>query len=409
MKRNKQILAIHGGEKLITQGMPKRVAFGEAEVNALNEAVSYYSNSDVDPGYFGPFENSYCEKFSEYMGGGFTAAVATGTGALFVALAALELPEGSHIVMSPITDPGSLNAAILNGYKVSLADTEPGSLNTSWAQIEQVITPETSAILLVHCAGIAADIELIAEQAKARGIKLLEDCSQSPGAHCKGKKLGTFGDIAALSTMYRKSLASGGSGGLIYTQDKSLYYKVLAHGDRGKDFASEDYQERNAETYMFPALNWNTNELSCAIGIASLMRLDDTIKKRALFCSRMIELINSTQLCTAAAFIDGTSPFFLTVYLNTDDHTLDKDAFCNALLGEGVELNPHYRFVVSQWPWAKKHLIPDKKTPNAIAARDASFNLYLNENYTIETAQIIYEAFLKVEAYFLDSMKADLK
>ncbi|MDK1285612.1 DegT/DnrJ/EryC1/StrS family aminotransferase [Pseudoalteromonas umbrosa] len=406
MMKQRENLAIFGGEKSIKKAMPKRIAFGDEEVRALNGAVEFYSSQDNDPGYYGKYEHQYCSMFSDYMAGGYTVAVATGTAALYVAIAALELPPNSHIVMSPITDPGSFNAAVLQGFKVSLADTQSNSLNTSWEQIEKVLTPQTSAILLVHCAGINADIENIAKHAKARGIKLIEDCSQSPGAEYNGRKLGTFGDICALSTMYRKSLASGGSGGLVYTTNKDLHYKCLSYKDRGKDFESPDYQERNAEAYLFPALNWNTNELSCAIGVASLNRLDDTIKKRANFCKVITTLMQSSQLCQIPNFIEGTSPFFLTVYLK--DAKIDKEKFCDALLAEGVELNPHYRFVISQWPWAQPYLTEYKHTPNAQIARDSSFNIYLNENYTEETAEAIFEAMMKVESYFLNSTSTEM-
>lgn len=394
-------LALYGGEPLIKQAMPKRKAFGEHEIAALQQAIAFYQDNDADPGYYGPFEQQYCALFSQYMGGGYTNAVATGTGAIYVALAALELTPHSHIVMSPITDPGTFNAAVLQGFCVSLADTEPNSMNTSWQQIEKVLTPQTSAIILVHATGVAADIKTIATNAKARGIRLLEDCSQSPGAHCDGQKLGTFGDIAALSTMYRKSLASGGSGGLVFTRDRALHFKSLAYGDRGKDFSSDDYQERNAEKYMFPALNWNTNELSCAIGIASLRRLDETIAQRSAFCQQFIRLMAQSSCCTVAPFVVGSSPFFLNVLFSGASAAVTKELFCQALLAEGVELNPQYRFVISQWPWATRYLTEFRDTPNALNTRDNSFNIYLNENYTGDTALQIFAAFTKVEQYFL--------
>ena len=387
--------------------MPKRKAFGKAEKDALLEAVDYFYDGDEDPGYFGKYERAFCEAFNEYMGGGYTAAVATGTAALYVAIAALELPKGSHIVMSPITDPGSFNAAVLQGYKVSLADSEPGSFNTSWEQVEKTITPDTRAIVLVHCAGIPADIENISKQASQRGIRVIEDCSQAPGAEFHGTKVGGYGDIAALSTMYRKSLASGGSGGLVYCRSEELYFKVLAYGDRGKNFASNDYQERNAETYQFPALNWNTNELSCAIGIASLKRLDKTIAKRKAFCHSFYELVDGLKSCTVSKPEEGSSPFFLTVYVDEDVLNCSKEEFCKALLAEGVELNPHYRFVICQWSWATPYLTEHNVTPNAIDARDRSFNLYLNENYNSETANQIIKAITKVEAWFSENHKSN--
>ena len=108
---------------------------------------------------------------------------------------------------------------------------------------------------------------------KKKGIFLLEDCSQATGAHIDGKPVGSFGDIAAYSTMYRKNLAANSSGGLIFTKNYQLFKKVLAYADRGKILWKDNLDLRDPKYSLFPALNWNTDEFSCAIGLASLRRL----------------------------------------------------------------------------------------------------------------------------------------
>ncbi len=394
-------LALYGGEKEITFKMPSRKSFGIKEKSAVLSVIDYYTDLDDDPGYFGYFEKKYCNAFNQYMGGGYSNAVSTGTGAIYVAIAALELPADSEVVISPITDPGSFNAIVLNGLKVSLADSEPNSLNTSWKQIEKVISDKTSAILIVHCAGISTDIDAIVYHANRLGIKVIEDCSQAPGGMFNGCKLGTFGDIAAFSTMYRKSLATGGSGGLVYTSNELIHSKVLSYADRGKDLTSSSFEERNAEKYLFPALNWNINEFSCAIGFASLQRLDRTVAKRNEFVAYFSGLVQSElHICSVSPFVEGNSPFFLRVLFNEDRAKCSKSIFCNALLAEGVELNPHYRFVISQWSWALPYITVNKETPNAVHARNVSFNVYLNENYNMQTADVIIKAIKKVEKHF---------
>jgi perosamine synthetase len=397
----KPALAIEGGPRTITVPMPARGAFSDTEKQALNEAIFHHERMGVDPGYQGHFQELFCDRFNQLMGGGYSTAVATGTGAIYVAVAALELPAGSEIILSPITDPGSFNAIVLQGFKVSLADTEPNSFNTSWDAISHVITERTSAIMVVHCAGIPANIDNIVSEARKKNIAVIEDCSQAPGATHKGKCVGTFGDIAALSTMYRKSIASGGSGGLVYSTQEKIYHKILSHSDRGKRLWSKDYEESNAEHYLFPALNWNSDEFSCAIGAASLARLEDTINRRREFVRAMTNLINAHSFaCKVADITEEASPFFLRIQLNTSLLRIDKMTFCRALLAEGVDLNPHYRFVIADWKWAHPYLSEHRQTPNAVNARDTSFNLYLNENYTMQTAQEILKALLKVEQHY---------
>ncbi len=108
-------LAIDGGTPLRTRPMPVRRAIGVNERAMLLEALDYYDQRGLDPGYEGVFEQRYCKAFADLMGGGYADAVATGTASLFVAVAALGLPAGSEVLVSPVTDPGSISAIIMNG------------------------------------------------------------------------------------------------------------------------------------------------------------------------------------------------------------------------------------------------------------------------------------------------------
>ena len=122
-------LAIHGGKPVREEPMPVRMALGDAEIKMLNQAIAYYCEQKVDPGYQGAFEKLYTDAFVNMMNGGYADAVATGTAALYVAIAALDLPKGSEVLVSPITDPGTLSAIVLNGLKPRLMDSQPESYN----------------------------------------------------------------------------------------------------------------------------------------------------------------------------------------------------------------------------------------------------------------------------------------
>lgn len=391
-------LAIEGGAKTRTAPMPPRLAIGEAERAMIDEALSYYAERQVDPGYQGPFEQRYCQAFTEMMGGGYADAVATGTASIYVALAALDLERSSEVLVSPITDPGTLSAIILQGLIPRLLDSKPGDYNVGLEQIEARITPATSCIVLVHSVGRAADVEAIVDWAHSRGIKVLEDCSQAHGATHNGRRIGTFGDVAAFSTMYRKASITGAAGGVVYTRDRAIHHLALAHADRGKPSWQEGFDDRDPSKFLFPALNLHTDELSCAIGLASLQRLDETRRRRLSFVAEVTRLIErDCSICRAYGYSDADSPFIYPIIIDTLRIRTTKQAFAEAVLAEGIGLSPHYRYLVADWPWIKPHLSDAFETANARSIRDCTFNLYLNENYGAQEAQDAAAAIAKVE------------
>lgn len=392
-------LAITGGRPVRDWRMPARRALGPDEERRIAECLAYYRERGDDPGYQDHFEALYCEAFSRFMGGGYADAVATGTTSIFVALAALNLPKGAQVLCSPVTDAGTLSAIVLNGLTPRLMDARPGGFNVGFAEFEARLIPEVKAAVVVHSLGQACpDIGAIVERAHRTGVRVVEDCSQSHGATLDGRPVGAFGDIAAFSTMYRKAHMTGASGGVVYSRDLDLHRMALAHADRGKPSWLEGFDYRDPGQFLFPALNLHTDELSCAIGLASLERLPATIAARLAFVARLEErMAERCSICRPLGHTPGDSPFVQPILVDTARLTRDKTAFARAIRAEGIDLNPHYQYVVADWPFLRPYLADDFDTPNARTIRDASFCLYLNENYGPEEAEDCAEAMRKVE------------
>lgn len=401
--RSSATLAIHGGRPVRQEPMPPRLAIGEGERAKILEVLDYYREIGLDPGYQGRFEDLYCQAFAEFMGGGHADAVATGTVAIFVALAALGLEHGSEVLASPITDPGSIAPIIMNGLVPRLVDGRPDSFDAGVRQVVDRLTPKCKAVLVVHSAGRgAAEIAEIAAACRQRGVKVIEDCSQAHGAKVGGRLVGNFGDIAVFSTMYRKAHVTGASGGVVFTRDEGYYRMMLAHADRGKPRWTPDFDDRNPNTFLFPALNLHTDEISCGIGIASLARLGDSIARRLEYVRQVSEgLTRDSRVCTPHGWSDGDSPFYYPILVDPDRLSCSKVAFAEAIKAEGVNLNPHYQYLVSGWRWLRPYLADDFDTPNAARTIDRAFCLYLNENYGRREVEDTLEAILKVENHFL--------
>ncbi|MCL0053716.1 DegT/DnrJ/EryC1/StrS family aminotransferase [Dehalococcoidia bacterium] len=396
-----ETLAINGGQPVRKEKMPARLAFGKDEAAQVMAAIEYYQEREQDPPYGGHFENQFCDAFTDFMGGGYADAVATGTAAVWVALAALDLPPKSEVIISPVTDSGPLNCIILQGFVPVLADSAPDSYNMGADEFLARVTPNTSAVLAVHCAGEPLDIERLVLEAHKRNIRVLEDPSQATGAVSNGQKVGTFGDIAAFSTMYRKNLTAGASGGIVYSKDLTTYQRALGRADRGKQPWREDLNPNDPGQAMFPSLNFNTDELSCAIGLASMRRLQDTIDKRVSFLSSVASLVEKeSATCRPYALHEGFSPFFFPIFVDEEKLGCSKTTFAKAVAAEGIELNPHYGCVISSWDWAKPYLSDDFVTENALSTRDRSFNLHLNERYGEQEVLDTIAAIIKVEKYF---------
>ncbi len=393
-------LAVNGGTPIRATPMPPRAALGEAEVTALNAAIAHYADAGVDPGYQGHFEDLYCAAFVRRMGGGHADAVSSGTAALYVALAALELPAGSEVLTSCITDPGTISAIILNGLVPRLVDCAPDSYQMGASEFLDRVTPRSRCVVVVHAAGTAAPIDEIVAEAHARDIRVLEDCAQAHGASLDGRMLGTFGDIAAFSTMYRKAHITGGTGGVVFAADEDLFRRALAHADRGKPRWRDDFDDRDPTTYLHPALNFHLDELSCAVGHASLARLDETIAARMKYVRGMDALTAMSGICGPSGWTDGDSPFFYPLVVDTGRLTCDKTDFARSVLAEGIGLNPHYQYLVSTWPWVSDHASDDFACPNAADFLARSFNLYVNENYGEQEIADTLAAISKVEGVF---------
>jgi dTDP-4-amino-4,6-dideoxygalactose transaminase len=201
--------------------------------------------------------------------------------------------------------------------------------------------------------------------------------------------------------MYRKAHIAGGSGGIVYSKNIDLFHQAMAHADRGKPRWLPTFSDFDPKGFLFPALNLHTDEISCAIGTVSLGRLQDTIMRRLVFVAELTgRMRDRCKICQPYGYNPSDSPFVYPVIVDIDRLTCTKKEFSQAVLAEGIGLNPHYEYVVADWPWLKPNLADDFNTPNARSIRDRSFCLYLNENYGVSEASDCVAAIVKVERHF---------
>ncbi len=409
-------LAIHGGTRWRAHPFPARGHIGPDEKAAIVALMDDAIASGAAPGYNGEEEMAYCAEFAAYLGGGYADAVNSGTTAIYVGLKALRLPAFSEVIVGAVTDPGGIMPIPLLNLIPVVADVAPGSYNTSAAQIEALITPLTSAIVVPHIGGEPADIEAILAVARKHNLRLLEDCAQAHGTKINGKLVGTFGDVAAFSTMSGKHHCTGSQGGVVYTKSETLYQEIRRQSDRGKPFFLPSGATNNTAS-----LNLNLNDMAAAIGRVQLRKLPDLVTRRQVIVSMLGEGFEDLPTVSLPPLLPGAeaSYWFLRLRFHAAAATCDKDTFCQALMAEGLPLMVSYRgalphtmswfvernvFGSSGYPWTSADYKGDATRqfpcPNAQAVMEDHFHLQIHENWNTTDIDDALAIFQRVDQYY---------
>ena len=200
-----------------------------------------------------------------------------GTNALNAAMFAVGLGPGDEIICTSVTYWASCTGALALGAAVVFCDIDPDTLQMDPASLEAHITPRTKAIMVVHYMAHPAPMDEIMAIARKHGLKVIEDVSHAQGGHYKGRKLGTFGDAAAMSLMSCKSFAIG-EGGMLVTDDAEIFKRavVFGHYDRIIDVCTDEEME-GPKNIPWGGLKNRMHQTSAAIGLEQLKKHDAEI------------------------------------------------------------------------------------------------------------------------------------
>lgn len=174
-------------------------------------------------------------EFSRALGSRFTVGVSSGTSALHLALAALEVGPGDGVLTSPFTFIGTTIAAASVGADIQFADVDPVSLTLDPAQVKNRLKSNTKVVLPVHIFGYPADLGPILEIVRKKGLRMVEDAAQSHLAEYHERKVGTWGDIGCFSFYPSKNLGGLGDAGACLTNDSDLDRKLRILRNNGSD------------------------------------------------------------------------------------------------------------------------------------------------------------------------------
>ena len=321
--------ALYGGKptKTTPYGTGKR--FGAEELENLKEALEqntlFY--------WKGNMTKRLCEKFARMYGVEYAVASSSGTASVHIALGAVGICPGDEVITTPITDMGTIVGIIYQNAIPVFADLDPHTYLMTATEIEKKITKRTKAIIVVHLAGCACEMDEILALAKKHGIAVIEDCAQSYGTRYKGRLVGTIGDVGCFSLNDFKHI-SAGDGGIVITNNKDYYHKALM-------FSDKNYNRLGAEVVKSVPLiapNYRMNELTAAVGLAQLDRVDGICTRRHLLGERLGEGLRGIKGVYAHEVSPNcySSYWFYMIRINEEELGASREEFVKALNAEGI-------------------------------------------------------------------------
>lgn len=330
-------LAIEGGTPVRTDPWPELypggLAYGEEEKQAVMEVVEAQSPFR----YYGVKSlhkvDQLEEGFRKQVGVKHALAVGSGTTALSVALAALEVGPGTEVILPALMWVSDVCAVVnLRGIPVLAEIDDTWGLDPN--DLESRITPRTKAIVAIHMAGSVADTPAILKVAERHGIPVLEDCSQAAGASIFGKQVGSMGAIATFSLQYNKNITTG-EGGMIVTNDNDLYLRCTCYHDLGFGRDVDGVSRPLPSGFQTFGMGTRMDELRGAVGTIQIKRLPELVRQMRGHQQRIWGEIKDIKGIEPRRLVDpdGDSGANLA-WMHESKEMADK--FCEALKAEGI-------------------------------------------------------------------------
>ncbi|MCK5580192.1 MAG: DegT/DnrJ/EryC1/StrS family aminotransferase [Candidatus Omnitrophica bacterium] len=271
------------------------------------------------------FENSFAQ-YCECRNG---VGVNSGTDALYLALAALDVGVGDEIILPSFTFIATALCVSYTGATPVFVDVEQETYNIDSESFKKAITPKTKAVIPVHIYGQAANMKEICEIAKEHNIKVVEDACQAHGARYEGQRIGSLGDIGCFSFYPTKSLGAFGDGGIVVTDDEEIAEKIQM---------LRDYGRKGRYDHKVKGYNSRLDTVQAVVLAAKLKYLDEWNQMRADNAAYYNELLAGIKGVKIPLIKDNRTHVFQTYAVRLKE----RDRICDQMKDKGVGVLIHY-------------------------------------------------------------------
>jgi perosamine synthetase len=322
----------------------------ESDVEAVTQAVRRGEIS----GTFGSSIPSFEEEFASYTGMQYGMATSSGTSALHLAVAALDLNTGDEVLVSASTNIATALAVYHNGGITVPIDSEEQTWNLDIGQIEQRITPKTKGIIAVHLFGHPIDMDQLMAVAEKHNLWVIEDAAEAHGAEIRGRKAGSFGHMSCFS-FYANKLITTGEGGMVLTNDISLAEKVKSL--RNLAFGKPRFFHQHA------GYNFRMTGMQAALGLSQLTKIDRFIEKKRTLAQCYRDELHEIDYVDMPNEASWAKHVYWMIGIRVDSR-VNRDDFAQYLRINGVDTRTFFCSMASQ-PFLKEQKDLSKTTPIA--------------------------------------------
>jgi dTDP-4-amino-4,6-dideoxygalactose transaminase len=251
---------------------------------------------------------------------------------------------GDEVITPALTFIADQNVTCFAGASNVLADiTSMEDWSVDPQEIEKRITPKTKAVMIVHYAGYACEMDSIVDICRRHNVFLIEDCAHAPGADYKGRPLGTFGDVAAFSFFSNKNL-SVGEGGMVAAKNHDIYNNLKNLRSHGMTVPSFDRYKGRAASYDIesPGLNYRIDEIRSALGLVQLKKLDSANQKIKELVYHYFKRLDRVPLISIPCrrFLRGKPNYHIMPVLL--DEKTDRSRIIESMKQDGIQTSIHY-------------------------------------------------------------------
>ncbi|KZN51399.1 DegT/DnrJ/EryC1/StrS family aminotransferase [Pseudoalteromonas luteoviolacea] len=362
----------------------------------LSNKVNYWTGTEG---------REFEKEFAAWAGSEYAVALGNGTLALDIALKALCVGDGDEVITTPRTFLASASSIVTAGAAPVFADVDLNSQAITAESIKAVLTPKTKAVIVVHLAGMPAEMDDIMALSEKHGFYVIEDCAQAHGAKYKGKPVGSIGHVGAWSFCQDKIMTTGGEGGMVTTNSKELWSKMWSYKDHGKSFEAI-YNRAHPPGFRWLhesfGTNWRMTEMQAAIGRIQLTRMSDWTAKRQAHGTNLDKAaseFNCVRLVEVPKYVEHAEyKHYMFVKPEQLADEWNRDRIVNEIVERGVPCfqgscsEVYLEKAFDNTPWR-----PDERLKNAVELGETSLMFLVHPTLTEaeinKTCSVINEVF----------------
>ena len=354
------------------------IDLGSDEKKLVNQCLD---NNNIGQG---SFVSELEQSFSNFVECKFGISTTSGTTALHLACKTIGIEDGDQVLISSSTNMAFSFSVIYCGGIPIPVDIEKDTWQMDVNDIEKKINNKTKAIMVVHLFGHPVDMDPVIKIAKKHNLKIIEDCAESHGVQYKNKKVGSIGHIAAFSFYANKTITCG-EGGMVVTNSKTL-------ADKARNLKNLSYGKINKFIHQDIGFNYRLPNISAALGLAQLKKIDKIIKEKERIYKRYKDNLKDVKGINIPAIRDWATKYIMwvfNVYLDKN-FPISRDDLVKKLSDKNIETRNAFVPINKQKILLEKYnLFSEKDCPNANYIMDNGFYLPSGNNLTNEKIDFI--------------------